>query len=161
MATRQGHTIRKIGQMGHVIPLLKKKGRGISSLAIALTLLACSPAAISTIGLPRPPKAPDCPVTVLPPGETPTRPVVDVGMVALQNCQDYTTGPCIKWLKEAVCKLGGEVAYLPEPHPPKNEIDAVNFRVLAAVYTVTSLGGDDGVCREPAPNEAATENCTE
>jgi hypothetical protein len=93
-------------------------------------------------------------VEVLAPGESPDRPHVDIGVVALSNCQEYTSRPCRTWLEKAVCELGGEVAYLPDPKPPQNEIDAVNYRIIVAVFA----GGeppDEGLCKEPDSDAAA------
>jgi hypothetical protein len=137
-------------------------GRRIALLAvIAGAALACSPATISRIGLPRPPRAPDCSVKVLDPGETPDRPIVDIGVVALENCPDYNRGSCIKWLKKAACELGGEVAYLPNPHPPKDDFDAVTYRVQVAVYAVSDVSSSEGVCEEPDDEASGTERCME
>ncbi len=100
---------------------------------------------------------------MLEPGATPERPIVDIGVVALKNCQEYTAGPCIKWLKKAACELGGEVAYLPDPAPPRDDFDATNFRVLVAVYTISTVDPPEGVCVEPteASAEPADADCGE
>jgi hypothetical protein len=88
----------------------------------------------------------------LPPGEVPNRPWVDIGAVFLENCQEYHVGLCRKWLTQRACELGGEVAYLPNPTPPKNEINNVNYRVLVAVYAVEAQQPISGAgCAEPKP----------
>ena len=95
---------------------------------------ACSPSSISRIGPTVPRRPADCDVAILEKGETPPRPYRDVGVVALDNCQDYRSLPCRKWLEEAVCELGGHVAYLPEEGGPKREFGPVTFRIIAAAY---------------------------
>jgi hypothetical protein len=55
-------------------------------------------------------------------------------MVALENCQDYRTPPCRNWLADAVCELGGQVAYFSEPDRPESQMGPVTFRILVAVY---------------------------
>jgi len=100
-------------------------------------------------------------MTVLEPGETPDRPIVDIGVVALENCPDYNRGSCIRWLKKAACELGGEVAYLPDPRPPKDELDAVTYRVQVAVYAVSDVESSEDVCEEPEEDAPETERCVE
>ncbi len=99
-----------------------------------LIVTACSPSSISRIGPSVPPRSFDCDVEVLEKGNTPSRPYRDVGVVALENCQDYRTMPCRKWLTDAVCELGGHVAYLPEEGGPVKEFGPVTFRIVAAAF---------------------------
>ena len=100
----------------------------------------------------------------MPPGQTPTRPYRDIGVVYLTNCQEYTTGPCRTWLVDGVCELGGNVAYLLDPAPPNNELDvenfqvtstnAINFRVTAGVFAVEEGAPQEAqTCKEPPANE--------
>ena len=140
-------------------------------IAVSFVFSACIPASITRIGPPRPAKPGDCEVKVLPPGETPDRPWVDIGAVHLENCQEYHVGLCRTWLIKKACALGGEIAYLPNPEPPEDTVhpvpitpanntmrvsdpaDGVNFHVLVAVYAVdltTPFPGAPG-CKEPAP----------
>jgi hypothetical protein len=108
-------------------------------LLAALTALvalagACSPVTISRIGPPVPPRDPGCDLEVLEEGEKPTRPYRDLGVVRLDNCQDYLTPPCRTWLAEAACELGGHVAYLPEDGRPQTDFAPLTFRVVVAAY---------------------------
>ncbi len=140
-------------------------------IAASFCFVSCIPASISRIGPPRARKPEDCEIRVLPPGETPDRPWVDIGVVHLENCQEYHVGMCRKWLIEKACELGGEVAYLPDPEPPKESVHpvpimptnndmrvsdpaaVVNFRVLVAVYAVglsTPFPGTPGCLEPPA-----------
>jgi hypothetical protein len=106
-----------------------------AALIVSLAVAACSPAAVTRIGPPLAPRQNDCAVEVLEDGSAPTRPYRDVGMVTLQNCQDPLTLPCRRWLEEAVCGLGGTVAYLPEHQRPRADLPApMTFAVMAAVY---------------------------
>ena len=77
--------------------------RPIPAAGAALTalLLACSPASVSRIGPPVPPRPDDCEIEILDREEKPSRPYRDVGMVSLENCQDYRTPPCSEWLRRA------------------------------------------------------------
>ena len=135
----------------------------IVSLMIAALFIGCSPVSISRIGPARPSRGKGCEVDVMPPGEEPPHPYRDLGVVHLTNCQEYTSGPCRKWLIDGVCTLGGNVAYLLDPTPPKNDFDAVNFRVTAGIYVEepTSSAAQDGTCKEPPPDEEnpKTEDC--
>lgn len=130
-----------------------------------LAAVACGPAQISRIGPSLPPREPNCEVDVLEPGATPFLAHRDIGVVSLQNCQQYHVNPCRKWLIKAVCEMGGQVAYLPEPEPPRNELDPVSFRVLVAVYTIGGPGAEEeppaDTCKEPAPEETAPLRCME
>jgi hypothetical protein len=133
--------------------------------SLIVLVSACSPATISRLGPSLPPRKPNCEVEVLEPGKTPFHAHRDIGVVSLENCQQYHVNPCRKWLIDAVCKMGGQVAYLPNPEPPRNEFDPVNFRVLVAVYTIGGPGGEDdppaNVCKEPEPEDPAPERCME
>ena len=131
-----------------------------ASLLTGLFLLGCIPATVSRIGPPRAPKEKDCEIVVLPPGESPDRPWVDIGAVLVENCQEYHVGMCRKWITQKACELGGEVAYLPNPEPPKDEFNTINYRVLVAVF---AHGADVPLteevgCAEPDP---AAENPSE
>jgi hypothetical protein len=56
-------------------------------------------------------------------------------MVTLVNCQDYLEPPCRGWLEDAVCELGGSVAYLPQYRRPEGDITApMTYRILVAAY---------------------------
>jgi hypothetical protein len=115
---------------------------------VLLGLLACSPATSVRIGPKVPERPANCEMEVLKRGETPTRPYRDVGLVELENCQDYDQLPCLKWLVEAACGLGGHVAYLPDngggpvldtaPIMPYEggqlATGTVTYRVLVAAY---------------------------
>jgi hypothetical protein len=124
------------------------------SLLITFVLVGCSPVSISRIGPTQPSRGKGCEVEVIPPGEEPPRPYRDVGVVHLTNCQEYTAGPCRRWLVDSVCVLGGNVAYLPDPEPPKNDINATNFHVRAGIYVAESQSVE-GVetCAEPLSGE--------
>jgi len=109
---------------------------------IALAVLGCSPATISRIGPPIPPRAKGCDVQILEKGEKPSRPYRDVGMVTLENCQDYRTPPCKRWLEDAACELGGSVAYEDENQRPQGDIVApMTYRVLVAAYVADLAPG--------------------
>jgi len=106
-----------------------------AALIVSLAVAACSPATATRIGPPLAPRPNDCAVEVLEDGLAPVRPYRDVGMVTLQNCQDPLTPPCRGWLEEAVCGLGGTVAYLPEHQRPRGDMPApMTVAVMAAVY---------------------------
>ncbi|MCP4603104.1 MAG: hypothetical protein GY847_21750 [Proteobacteria bacterium] len=106
------------------------------SIVVAIWLLAgaCSPASISRIGPSVPPRQANCEIESLKKGEKPSRPYRDVGMVALENCQDYLTLPCSEWLRKAACELGGQVAYILEGGFPSNQFGPVTFKVMVAAY---------------------------
>ncbi len=107
-----------------------------AALVLCLLLSSCIPAQTTRIGPPRKPREAKCEIAVLPPGKSPDRPWVDIGAVMLENCQEYHVGLCKKRLINRACKLGGEIAYLPNPTPPLNEFNNINYRVLVAVYAV-------------------------
>jgi hypothetical protein len=104
--------------------------------AAALAACACAPLYVTRIGPQLPPRAEGCTVEILDRGETPARPYRDVGLVTIENCQDYRTPPCRGWLEEAVCGLGGQVAYVSEERRPDPGLSPAPMRVqaLAAVY---------------------------
>jgi len=106
----------------------------ISFFATALSLSACAPMQVTHIGPKLPPRAADCTVEILDRGETPTRPYRDIGLVTIENCQDYRTAPCRRWLEEAVCEIGGQVAYVSEEHRPESGLSPMRAQILAAVY---------------------------
>jgi hypothetical protein len=104
-------------------------------IASAAASIACSPVFVARIGPPVPARDPGCDLELLEEGELPDRPYRDVGLVELENCQDYRTPPCRNWLEEAACELGGHVIYLPEDAPPRNDFTApMRYRVLVAAY---------------------------
>jgi hypothetical protein len=104
-------------------------------VATALALGACSPVNVARIGPQLPPRAGDCTIEILDRGATPQRPYRDVGLVTIENCQDYRTAPCRAWLEEAVCGLGGQVAYVSEERRPDSGLTPpMRVQVLAAVY---------------------------
>ncbi len=107
----------------------------------------CSPAKIVRMGPEIPPRSADCEVDVLKKGAVPPRPYRDIGLVELENCEDYMRLPCRKWLTRAVCKLGGQVAYLPDQGGPVLDsstllrsqgghvVDGpVTYRIIIAAY---------------------------
>jgi hypothetical protein len=102
--------------------------------ALAWLISACSPVTVSHIGPAVPPRDPGCEIEVLEEGETPTRPYRDLGVVRLDNCQDYRTPPCRTWLTDAACELGGHVAYLPQDGRPQTDFAPLTFRMLVAAY---------------------------
>lgn len=125
-------------------------------LYTTLTVISgCSAASVSRIGPTLSPRSPDCDVEILEAGTKPTRPYRDVGVVSLKNCQDYRTRPCRDWLAEAVCRLGGHVAYVDEgsnrigQFGPANQQTTVTYRVMAAAYASEIYGplGDDPIYR--------------
>lgn len=136
----------------------------LSFLCVGLLLSSCiTPGSVSRIGPPRAPKKKDCEIKVLPPGESPSRPWVDIGAVLLENCQEYDTGMCRKWLIKKACNLGGEVAYLPDPQSPRDEFNNINYRVLVAVYAQEgpSITPSDSGCAEPTSEDEPLERCME
>jgi hypothetical protein len=141
----------------------------IACLLPAAGVLSCVPASISRIGPPRAPRKMDCDIAVLPPGESPGRPWVDIGAVLVENCQEYHVGLCRKWIVKKACELGGEIAYLPNPEPPRNETNNINYRVLVAVYASDASRATAAPTRgcaepKPEPSPSADENeqrCTE
>ncbi|MFO8072446.1 MAG: hypothetical protein R6V85_11285 [Polyangia bacterium] len=108
----------------------------VAALLAALALLAagCSPAVISRIGPPVPSRGESCGIEVLEPGEVPQRPYRDVGVVSLENCQDYRDPPCRGWLTEAACELGGHVTYVPDETPRDGGFGAMTCTVTVAAY---------------------------
>jgi hypothetical protein len=132
------------------------------SLFVTALLGGCSPVSISRIGPAQPNRGKGCDVDVIPPGEAPPHPYRDIGVVHLTNCQEYTTGPCRRWLVDGVCTLGGNVAYLLDPKPSENEFDAVNYRITAGIYIDQKKStGDEPGCKEPPadPDETEMERC--
>ena len=77
----------------------------------AVIVWSCSPVSITRIGPPLIPRGEDCEVQIFEEGDLPNRPYRDVGMVTLDNCQDHRVPPCAKWLRKAVCEVGGSFAY--------------------------------------------------
>jgi len=113
-----------------------------AALGLAVVIAACSPVFVSRIGPPVPPRDQGCDLELLEEGQLPDRPYRDVGMVELDNCQDYRTPPCRGWLEEAACELGGHVIYLPEDPPPRNDFTSpLRFRLMVAAY-VSALRPD-------------------
>jgi hypothetical protein len=141
----------------------------IACLLLFLGAVSCVPASISRIGPPRAPRKTDCDIEVLAPGQSPSRPWVDIGAILVENCQEYHVGMCRKWIVQKACELGGEIAYLPNPESPRNETTNINYRVLVAVYASdepSKIGPKPGGCAEPKPEPGpkADENeqrCTE
>lgn len=130
--------------------------------AFALSLGACAPVSVTRIGPSLPPRAERCDVEVLDRGEIPKRPYRDVGLVTIESCEDYRLAPCRGWLEEAVCSVGGQVAYVSEERRPDPGFAPMRAQVLVAVY-VSDLRPDpksDPVLRSRAcdpPAEAAAE----
>jgi hypothetical protein len=106
----------------------------IGIAAVALALCACAPVTVARIGPLLAPRTGDCAVEVLDRGEVPKRPYRDVGLVTVESCQDYRTPPCRGWIEEAVCGLGGQVAYVSEDRRPDPGLAPMRAQVLAAVY---------------------------
>ncbi len=130
---------------------------GISCLVFGM-MTSCVPASISRIGPLRPPRKTSCEIEVLAPSLKPSRPWVDIGVVLVQNCQEYHVGLCRKWIVQKACELGGEIAYLPNPKSPQNEKrDNINYRVLVAVYASTNAKVTD----PPSVVLKSMEGCTE
>ena len=119
------------------------RAAGAAAVAIALLACACAPLSVTRIGPALPPRTGDCAVEILEPGEIPQRPYRDVGMVTIESCQDYRTPPCRLWLEEAVCGLGGQVAYVSDAHRPDAGFSPMRAQVLAAVY-VSDLRPEPG-----------------
>jgi hypothetical protein len=142
-------------------------GRPGPRLLLPLLLAAaCSPVTVSRIGPDVSPRPAGCAVEVLEPGQVPSRPYRAVGVVALENCQDYRTEPCRGWLADAACGLGGHAAYVDEGgRPDSGIVGPMIFRVTVAAYVfdLPDDGGGDPFAaemrsrREPAPDcDAAT-----
>lgn len=110
------------------------RNRILAMVSAALFLPACSPVTISRIGQQQQPRTSGCEIEVLKKGEKPSRPYKDVGVVALENCYDYTTPPCLGWLENAACELGGHVAYMTEERREPSPFDPVVYRVMVAAY---------------------------
>jgi hypothetical protein len=120
----------------------------ISVLLLWSAGVSCSPVSISRMGPAVTPRPSDCEIDVLAEGALPSRPYRDLGVVALKNCQDYKSGLCLRWLTEAACQLGGQVAYLPKEGGPVVDSqpvlteqggalvtsDSVTYRILIAAY---------------------------
>ena len=83
----------------------------LATILLAAAVLSCSPAKPTRIGPAVVPRPADCELEVMEEGERPTRPYREVGMITLENCQDYRTPPCSGWLQEAACGLGGTIVY--------------------------------------------------
>lgn len=116
--------------------MTRREGSFGPAVALLCALTACSPASISRIGPPLPARLAECDIEILDPGAAPERPYRDVGVVTLQNCQDFRTRPCRDWLVEAACGLGGQVAYI---HADARRADSpvvepMRFRVMVAAY---------------------------
>jgi hypothetical protein len=100
-------------------------------------MAACVPVSIARIGPAVSAKKPGCDIEILPSGESPSRPYRDLGVVTLENCQDYEMRPCSDWLVDAACELGGQVAYLPEEGGmPRDEfvVMPMTYRVIVSAY---------------------------
>jgi len=112
------------------------KQNALCVVACVAFLVSCNPASVSRIGPPVAPRRGDCEIEILDRGEKPSRPYRDVGMVALENCQDYRSLPCSEWLRRAACEVGGQVAYLlDEGRPdPQFQVGPVTFHVMVAAY---------------------------
>lgn len=95
---------------------------------------------------------------MLEPGQKPTRPYRDVGVVSLSHCQDYRIAPCREWLRRAACRLGGRVAYLDDykrpTDPDDGVVNPVTFHVLVATYIADLYPNmsDDPIYRARACN---------
>jgi hypothetical protein len=100
---------------------------------LASLAAGCSPAVISRIGPAVPARGESCGIELLEPGELPQRPYRDVGVVSLENCQDYRDPPCRGWLTEAACELGGQVAYVPD-ETLRDGFGAMTCTVTVAAY---------------------------
>lgn len=107
-------------------------------LVLAIGWIGCTPYATSQIGPAVPSRTADCEISILEPGNAPSRPYRDVGVVTLEHCQDYRIAPCREWLREAACRLGGQVAYVDDykrPGDPNDNVpNVITFRVLVAAY---------------------------
>ena len=131
-----------------------------ASMVIAglLTAWACSPVTVSRIGPPVPPRSRGCDLDILDPGDAPSRPYRDLGVVALDNCPDYRTNPCRRWLVDAACDLGGQVAYITGGGRPDSGIGPVTFRVTVAAYAADLSGSlPEGAVRSGADCDTAPE----
>jgi hypothetical protein len=137
------------------------RSRPVPRLLLPLLLAAaCSPVTVSRIGPDAPSRPAGCAVEVLEPGQLPDRPYRAVGVVALENCQDYRREPCRSWLVDAACGLGGHAAYIDEGGRPDSGIGPPIFRVTVAAYVFDLPGdasGDPFAAemrrrREPAPD---------
>jgi hypothetical protein len=119
-------------------------------LFLVLLAAACSPVTVSRIGPDVPPRPAGCFVEVLDPGRVPDRPHRAVGVVALENCQDYRTEPCRGWLVDATCGLGGHVAWIDEGGRPDSGLGPMIFRVTVAAYVsdLPTARGDDPFAEE-------------
>ncbi|MCK9460578.1 MAG: hypothetical protein M0R80_13145 [Proteobacteria bacterium] len=107
----------------------------IAAAALALSFAACAPVSVTRIGPTLPAREAKCAVEVLDRGELPGRPYRDVGLVTIESCEDYRLAPCRGWLEEAVCALGGQVAYVSEERREENPgLAPMRVQVLAAVY---------------------------
>ncbi len=128
-------------------------------VALGLLMTGCSPASISRIGPGIQPRSTDCEIEVLEEGRKPSRPYRDVGMVSLENCQDYLTLPCREWLRKAPCEIGGQAAYLSDEYHPNSGIGPVTYKVMVAAYVADLRYNleDDPIyrsrtCRPPCDN---------
>lgn len=148
-------------------------------LAIGILFcLGCSPVSVSRIGPPVDPRSADCEIEVLEEGTLPTRPHRDVGMVSLENCQDFRVNPCKKWLVEAACSLGGHFAYRTEDQNlrdgrPDMYAGPITYRVVVGAYIADLvpdadkdpvLNSQQSDCDENVasiPDEPAPQRCTE
>jgi hypothetical protein len=102
---------------------------------VALFAAACAPITVSRIGPELAPREDKCAVEVLDRGEAPARPYRNVGLVAVESCEDYRTPPCRGWIEEAACELGGQIAYVDaSARPEAPGISPMRAQVLVAVY---------------------------
>jgi hypothetical protein len=144
--------------------------KGIIFAAAAVIAWSCSPVKITRIGPPLIPQSEDCEVQIFEEGDLPNRPNRDVGMVTLDNCQDHRVPPCSKWLRRAVCEIGGSFAYPAQgagtdaaDYFPNDDLTAssahmMTVRMMVGAYVVDLVPGpllDAPDCEEP---QEASEN---
>jgi hypothetical protein len=129
---------------------------------LALLAAACTPVTVSRIGPDVPPRPAGCDVEILDPGRVPDRPHRAVGVVALENCQDYRTEPCRGWLADAACGLGGHVAWIDDSGRPDSGLGPMVFRVTVGAYVLDLPGGaGDPFADEMRRRRAPAPDCDE
>jgi len=135
----------------------------VAPLCLLLAAAACSPVTISRIGPAAPPRPAGCAVEVRDPGREPERPYRRVGIVILEQCQDYRAAPCRNWLVDAACELGGHVAWLEESGRPDSGVSSMVFRVTVAAHVLDlpADGGGDPFEREMRRRRPPAPDCEE
>ncbi|MBN2802543.1 MAG: hypothetical protein JXR91_05580, partial [Deltaproteobacteria bacterium] len=129
---------------------------------LLFTASSCAPYSITRTGKAYYPKDENCEIDILKPEQTPDQPYIDIGNISLNNCQDYTTGLCLKYLKKAACELGANVAYEPTDLLRDGRDDTlagqVTVTLKAAVYVSMQPPEDDDPVLSSTPKKPSCDS---